>query len=126
MTASSVVSLRPDRSAVSPADQLAGAVSTDLVTSERHLDQFLASLGRGLATMTGDRADAGLRAAFAQRSLERYGAVITQGIAMRSAIVEAHQSFAREARREAIDWTRMGPTESTPMDPEKDGPQPGG
>lgn len=126
MTAASVVSLRPDRSTISPADQLASAVSHDLVSSERHLDQFLASLGRGLATMTGQRAEVGLRVAFAQRSLERYGAVIAQGIAMRSAIVEAHQSFAREARREALDWTRLGPTESTPLEPEKDGPQPKG
>lgn len=104
----------------SPKDHLASAVAVDLAESEGQLDQFLASLGQGLTTMTAGRRQAGLRPCFGQRSLEQYAEVISRSVAIRADIIQVHASLARDARREGMDWRLLIPTESTPDEPVKE------
>lgn len=120
MASAKILPLRPAAEVATPMDILASDVAVDLANSEGQLDQFLASLGQGLITMAAGRREAGLRPCFGQRSLEQYAHVITQGVAVRGAMIDAHASFAREARRQNLNWRLLMPTESTPENPEKE------
>lgn len=113
------------RPAVADADQkavLGGVVAHSLADSEHALDAFIGQLGRGLTEMADGRRIAGLRAADCQSAFRRYVNVISTAAELRGELVRTHAEFAISGRRAGVDWTTLGPTESTPDGPITDGP----
>lgn len=96
---------------------LAAILAHDLRTIEHSIDDTLAAYAMGLANMTQGRKRAGLAAQAGQHGLEEFARALALTVDARSALVKAHDAFARDARRLRIPIT-MHPLETKPDTPE--------
>jgi hypothetical protein len=112
---------KPPASSISPRDAAGGAIAHDIVAAERQVDAVISQLGQTMSGMAESRIASGLPIHAGRRALRSYLEAVGYAVSLREAIADSHHFLAQDGRRYGVDWTAIGPTESTPLDPEKDG-----